>query len=168
MATETMTAPRLPLWRAEAACKAELEWFFRTAKGRVPEEGECDPATREAAARIAGWLATLLTFYKGALELRFTPRFWPKALVVEFGPWTSLAVRLECAKRASEKARPLHEVEAEATSRLVEAIARREDVRELVRLRKHAEDHVTHALRGYLRARGVGPCVLPAGALERR
>jgi hypothetical protein len=168
MAAETMTAPRLPLWRAEAACKVEVEWFHRTAKGRVPDEGECEPATREAATKIAGWLATLLTFYKGALALRFTPRFWPKALVVEFGPWTSLAVRLECAKHPSEKPKSIAEAEAEAASRLVEMIARREDVRELIRLRRHAEQHVTHALRGYLHARGVGPCVVPPGAREAR
>jgi hypothetical protein len=168
MAAESCSGPRLPLWRAEKASTAEVQWFFRTMNGRVPGvvpgEGEAEAAARDAAAQIAGWLAAIPTFYKGALALRFTQRLWPVALVAEYGPWTSLAVRLECAKHPSETPRSTDEAETAAARRLVEAIAKRQGVRELVRLRKHAEEHVTLALRAYLRVRGVGPCVLPPGA----
>jgi len=164
MAAESCAVPRLPLWRAEKASKLEVAWFFDAMKGRVPGEGEAELAAREAAAQVAGWLAAIPTFYKGALALRFTPRLWPKVLVREFAEWTSLVVRLACARQESDKPRSIDVAEAEAARGLLVAIEARRDARERQRLRKHAEDHVTHAFRAYLRARGVGPSPLPVAA----
>jgi hypothetical protein len=158
----------LPLWRAEKASTLEVAWFFGSMKGKVPGEGEAEPVAREAAEQIAGWLAAIPTFYKGALSLRFTQRRWPKPLIDAFGEWTSLVVRLACARQESDRPRSVDEAEAQAERGLLDAIAAGRDGRERQRLRKHAEDHVTHALRAYLRARGVGPSPLPVGARDAR
>jgi hypothetical protein len=151
----------LPLWRAEKASKAEVEWFFGAMHGKVPGEGEAEPSACEAAKLIQGWLAAIPTFCKGALALRFTPRPWPKALVGAFGEWTSLVVRLACSRQESDKPRSIDEAEADAARGLLDAIAANRDGRERQRLQKHAQDHVSYAFRSYLRVRGVGPSPLP-------
>jgi hypothetical protein len=152
--------------RAESAAEAEVEWFLTCAKGKVPEEGEMEPVLREAAKEIRGWLDALPTFHAGALELRFTPRARSPALEDEFGAWTGLVVRLECATHPSEKRRSVDELEAAAVCRLEEAIAKGRSPRERARLIQHARRHVRAAIRAYVKVRGVGRCVLPRAVRE--
>jgi hypothetical protein len=151
-------------WRAEAVSEAEIAWFFTAANGKVPEEGEVAPVLRDAAAVIRAWLDAIPTFHVGALALRFAPRVWSRCIRKEFGSWTSLVVRLECAKHPSEKRRSVDELEAEAVCRLERAIEQGRGRSERVRLRKHAEQHVRAAIRAYAKARGTGECVVPAEA----
>jgi hypothetical protein len=166
MADELNRGLRERMSRAESASEAEVEWFLTRAKGKVPEEGEVEPALLEAAKKIRGCLDELPTFHAGALTLRFTPRAWSPALEDEFGVWTSLVVRLECAMYPSEKRRSVDELEAAAVCRLEEAIAKGQSQRERARLVKHARRHVRAAIRAYVKVRGVGRCVLPRAVRE--
>jgi hypothetical protein len=145
--------------RAESAALAEVEWFFARVMGTVPEVGEA-PATREAASTIQGWLRAISTFHFGALALRFTPRDWPDSIAAEFGLWTSLIVRLECAAHPSEGQRDASEVETAAVIRLEEMLADGGRKSELLRLGTHAAQHVRAAIRAYVEVRGRGPSVL--------
>jgi hypothetical protein len=147
MADESNNGLREQVWSAESASEAEVEWFFKYAKGKVPEQGDVAPALRNAAVAIRGWLDEVATFHVGALALRFTPRAWSPALEEEFGPWTSLVVRLECAAHPSERRRGVEELEAAAVGRLEQVIALGRDQRERERLLKHAGNHVRSAIR---------------------
>jgi hypothetical protein len=151
------------LWAAEDAADRELEWFFACANGTVPDEGEATPAVRKAAATIQRWLVAITTFHKGALSLRYTPREWPKSIKDEFGVWTSLVVRLECAGHRSDGRTCTSELEEAAVRRLEHLVARRGEKPELDRLVRHADRYVRDGIRAYVKVRGLGPSVLPRG-----
>jgi hypothetical protein len=150
-------------WAAEDAADRELEWFFACANGTVPEQREGTPAVRKAAATIQGWLGALTTFHVGAVSLRYTPRDWPKGIKDEFGDWTSLVVRLECAAYSSDGRTSTSELEEAAVRRLELLVARRGERRELDRLVRRARRHVHQAIRAYVKVRGFGVSVLPRG-----
>lgn len=164
MADESNAGLREQVCRAELASEAEVEWFFKCTKGNVPHEGDFAPELREAAMAVRDWLDAIPTFHVGALKLRFTPRAWPQVLEGEFGSWTSLVVRLDCAKHPSEVQQDVPGLEAAAVRRLETAIAEGRSPRERARLRAHAEQHVRSAIRAYMKVRGVGPSVLAHGA----
>jgi hypothetical protein len=158
---QSKKARRASWRRAKSIACAEVEWFFTFAKGTVPAPGEADPAFRDAAAAIQGWLRAILTFHAGALALRFTPREWPDALVQEFGSWTGIVVRLECAAHPSIGATV--DLERAAVLRIEEALATRgASYHELYELVEHANEHVEAALVAYVKVRGFGRSVLPA------
>jgi hypothetical protein len=150
-------------WAAEDAADRELEWFFARANGTVPDQREGTPAVGKAAATIQRWLGALTTFHVGALSLRYTPRDWPKSIRDEFGDWTSLVVRLECAAHPSDGRTCARELEAAAVRRLEQLVARRGEKPELARLVRRARRHVRYATRAYVKVRGFGVSVLPRG-----
>ena len=145
--------------RAESTALDEVEWFYRCAGGRVPRQGEMTATARTAAAAIAGWVSALATFHVGALALRFTPRDWPAFITAEFGGWTSLIVRLECATH--QGAGDTAALEMAAVVRLEKMLAARGGPRaELGQRVRHAREHVRAAVRAYVGVRGLGPPVL--------
>jgi hypothetical protein len=147
--------------RAEETALAELEWFFTRAGGTVPKEGEASPAVRTAAGAIQGWLDAITTFHAGALALRYTPRDWPEPIEHEFGEWSSVVVRLECALHPSDGRTSSHALETAAAARLVELLAAGGgETPEVIRLVNHAFGHVRAAVRAYVKVRGFGPSVL--------
>ncbi len=150
--------------RLEETALAELEWFFTRARGTVPKEGEAPAEVRQAAATIRGWLDAIPTFHVGALALRYTPRAWPEPIEHEFGGWSSVIVRLECAVQPGDGATSTETLESAAAARLAEVIARGgAGRREIVRLVVRAFKHVRAAVRAYVEVRGFGPSVLPPG-----
>jgi hypothetical protein len=151
------------LWAAEDAADRELEWFFACANGTLPDKGDAPPAVRKAAATIQHWLLAIATFHTGALSLRYTPREWPKSIKDEFGAWTSLVVRLECAAHPSDGRTCASALEQAAVRRLEHLVARRGETPELDGLVRHAHRHVEGAIRAYVKVRGLGPSVLPCG-----
>ena len=149
------------LRRARTASLAEVEWFYTCAKGGVPDVTEATVADREAAAKIQGWLGRLATFHVGALSLRFTPREWPASLTTYFGRTASLVVRLDCAAHPSQGYAPTGELEAAAVQRIEKMLAGRGNPAALLRLERHALEHVEAAITAYIEVRGLGPSVLP-------
>src|ERR1700722_9975310 len=128
---------RRPRSRAETIAAAEIEWFYTRLGGEVPEED------RDAAVSIGGWLRQLATFHTGALSLRYTPKQWSASLMDEFGPWTSLIVRLECATRSTDRPADTGNLESAAVVRLEGMLADEQRYgAELTRLDRHAFSHV--------------------------
>jgi hypothetical protein len=160
---EAQEGPRGLKSPAESISLAEIEWFHTRCSGAIPEEAAATAEERAAATAIAGWLGQLATFHAGALSLRFTPRYWPESLWEEFGPWTSLIVRLECATHPSERRTHTSALEVAAVLRLEEMLADQHQFGpKLIRLDRHAFQHVRAAVRAYVRVRGRGPSVLPS------
>jgi hypothetical protein len=100
----------------------------------------------------------------GALALRYMPREWPEPIEHEFGGWSSVIVRLECAVHPSNGGTSTDALESAAAVRLAELIAKGgAERREVVRLIVRAFKHVRAAVRAYVEVRGLGPSVLPPG-----
>ena len=85
--------------RRESHGRREAEWFYKVLGGRVPDEGAVPPEVRSAAVQIDAWLKRRVSaFHRGALSLRYRPRnAAARRSLREFGDFSSLAVRLECA-----------------------------------------------------------------------
>jgi hypothetical protein len=162
MGKKSKATLREQMLAAEAIVLAELEWFFTCAKETVPKAGEAPPAVRNAALAIQGWLGAIATFHAGALALRYAPRDWPESIQHEFGEWSSVIVRLECAAHPSDDETSTSALETAAVQRLEEMLAKRGGRSpEVVRLVRHAFQHVRAAIRAYVKVRGFGPSVLP-------
>jgi hypothetical protein len=167
--------------RIEDRAGKETDWFFRVMGGRVPEPGVGPAYARPAAEAIVRWLRSIPAFHRGALSLLYETRAWPEALTNEFGMWTSLVVRLECARLADGSGLLGAKLEKLAAERIEEDIAARQRRRDavagtqksdaaLTRLERsvrrrgdRADRHVELACRAYAKARGNAPCVLPRG-----
>ena len=147
---------RAPRRAAEQSARAELEWFFTYAKSDGSPEGV------EAARKIQRWLDRLVTFHVGCFALRYTPRTWPTPVEAEFGKFTGLVVRMECA--AHPAVGTTEQLEGAAVARLEKMIAEGGSANQLEvwELEQHAYEHLRTATRAYVRVRGVGPSVLPA------
>lgn len=147
---------RLELRRAalDDRARKEMDWFFGTLGGRVPEENTGLAYARAAAEAIDGWLKAIPAFHRGALALRFTPREWPPTLTRRYGTSTSLVVRLECALHPSRGDQTTEALEQAAALRLEEVIAKRGGDRH--NLLDRAMTHEFLAIRAYLKVRGEG------------
>lgn len=153
-------------FRASGGPYAEVRWFYMRAHESVLEPEGVPPSWRAAARQIQSWLDRLLTFQRGALRLRFTPRHESPLLEARFAGWTSLVVRLECARHSSETHRDVAVVEAEAAARLEDGIRHRRGGRLRTQLEEHAWEHVREALHAYTVVRAGAPCALPASATK--
>jgi hypothetical protein len=140
--------------RQEEMAGRELEWFYGTLGGRVPDEGTNLANHRPAAQAIAAWLASIAAFHRGALAMQFTPREWPSLLTELYGRSTSLVIRLECVLHPSD-GKPTEQHERESVARL---LASRGAGYGLLR---RARAHEMIAVRTYIKARGGVPCVVP-------
>ena len=156
-------APEEKRERIEKRAEKEVEWFFRTMGGRVPEEGVGPPYARPAAQAIEGWLKSIPPFHRGALSLLYAPKEWPKSLTIEYGSWTSLVVRLECALHPSDGKVSNEELEQASIERLLASGLRQGPLGDL---EFRAVKHVRCAIRAYAKARGNAPSVLPSAVRE--
>jgi hypothetical protein len=154
----------------------EASWFFRELGGKVPEG--VDATTRAAAVQVDAWLRAIPSFHRGALDLRYVRRPWPKCIAREFGELVSVAVRLECALHPSVgiSTEALERASAERLQTVILSCDRARSRRTpagrerpmtpsekgLARLARRAERHVELAVRALGRVRGVGPCLAPA------
>ena len=138
--------------RIEQAAEEELQCFHAARRCDALDGAEHDDAHQRARA-IQGCLDGLLTFHAGALALRFTPRRWSPILEAEYGEWSSLVVRMDCAAHPSDKQRRVEDCEADAALRLEAAIIGHRDRKERARLLHHAKQHLRAAVRAYLRVR---------------
>jgi hypothetical protein len=154
MGGENPTRLELRLAALDDRAREEMDWFFGTLGGRVPEENSELAYARPAAEAIDGWLKAVPAFHRGALALRFTPKEWPPTLTDRYGTSTSLVVRLECALHPSRGDQTTEALEQVATLRLEEAIAKRGwDKHNLL---DRAMSHEFLAIRAYLKVRGEG------------
>ena len=164
---EFREGPQVPTSAAESVALGEIEWFYARFAGKDPDGYAATAEERKAALLIAGGIRQIATFHAGALRLRFAPRAWPESLTAEFGPWTSLIVRLECAAVANEQGASPAALEKAALGRLEEMLA--DEYRhgaKLDRLERHASKHVRAAVQAYVKVRPRGPSVLPSSAKE--
>ena len=152
--------------RAEETALAEVEWFFTSANGEVPGQGEAPPEIRRAAEKINGWLAASGPVRHGALSLRFTPRDWPGLIESRFGAWTSLVVRLDCAVHPSDGGVSTEDLETAAVHRLEALLATQKGARQLAVLESRAMQHVHASIRAYVKVRGLGRSVLPSNGVQ--
>jgi len=159
MSCEQPTAQQVRIRALEDEARREMEWFFGTLGGRVPEENTELAHARARAQAIDGWLRAILTFHRGALALRFTPRKWPVTLTRLYGKSTSLVVRLECALHPSLGS--TEALEQAAALRLEEVVRKRG--RDRHDLLARARAHELLAIRAYLKVRGDGPAPVSAG-----
>jgi hypothetical protein len=153
MASEKPTALSVQRAALEDRARREMEWFFDTLGGRVPEENTELAYARPAAEAIDGWLRAMPAFHRGALALRFTPRKWPRTLTHHYGESTSLVVRLECALHPSRGDQSTEALEQAAVLRLEEVLVKRG--RDRHDLLGRAFAHESLAIRAYLKVRGV-------------
>jgi hypothetical protein len=128
------------------ALDQEVEWFYRTLGGRVPDSG----AQRTRALVIAAALQSIASFHRGAISMCHTRKAWPQDVWDEFGRATSLVVRLECALHPSVGDTDV--LEAAAVARLSALIADGDDDA-LARLRSRARKHYRLAIRALAKAR---------------
>jgi hypothetical protein len=129
--------------RMEAEVRAEVRRHYRALTGGAPSREGADVEAR---------LASLATFHRGALALRYVRRKgWPPALRARFGGWTSLVVRLACAPRGSDVQEDVATLEAAAAEALRAAIAAGRDARAHRSILARAKAHVREALRAYSR-----------------
>ena len=160
-----MKRRRLARW--EACARREAEWFYGTLRGRVPQNGSF--ARRRRAAVVKGALQSIPAFHRGALSLWHTNKVWPADLRREFGPATSLVVRLECAQHPAVGG-ATEALEAAAVERLSALVARGSDadVQALVGLEIRARRHYELAIRALAKARAKiasRPDVAPASGV---
>ena len=150
--------------RVTRVAREEVAWFFGPIGGRVPAVGG-PPAERLAGRAVEDWLRAILTFHRGALSLRYArEKEWPTWLTDQYGHWTSLVVRLECARHPSAGGKSDAEVEQESVRRFEAAFRGRwRHTEGIADLRARAGMHVRSALRAYDAARGGAPNVLPDG-----
>ena len=166
--------------RIERRAEAESDWFYGTLRGRVPDDARAQEQV--AALRIQMWTKELPSFHRGAFVLVYAGREWPDALRDEFGRYTSLVVRLECARHPAV-GKSDAELEAASVERLLAAIADCAVERErrsvlgrecgpgrktmvLNSLGARAFQHLALATRAYAKVRGNAACVVP-GWVER-
>ena len=149
------TRRELRLAALDETARTEMDWFFGTLGGRVPDEGSELAYARPAAEAIREWLKAITAFHRGALALRFTPREWPPTLTKRYGKSTSLVVRLECALHPSRGDQSTEALERASVERLERVIAKRGwDKRDLL---QRAIAHEFLAIRAYLKVRGEEP-----------
>jgi hypothetical protein len=187
--TAKAVAKRLGRRRRESRARREAEWFYKTLRGRVPDQDNASPEVRSAAAQIDAWLKAVPAFHRGALSLRYARKEWPRVIMREFGGLSSLVVRLECALHPAT-GKTNEELEKAAIERIEKAIAAREARTaalaavaeagskptsmpqededrplpagvDIERLEYRADRHVKLAVRALGKVRGDAPCVVP-------
>jgi len=144
------TRQQLRLEALDDRAREEMEWFFGTLGGRVPDEDSELGYARAAAEAIHGWLQAITAFHRGALALRFTPREWPPGLTKRYGKSTSLVVRLECALHPSNGDQTTEALEQASVERLLHGLLGKREWDLLTR----AHSHEFLAIRAYLKVRG--------------
>jgi hypothetical protein len=151
----------------EERAQLEAEWFYGDLRGSVDN---ASPEMREAAVAVEATLRSISTFHRGALSLWYTEKSWPEALREEFGPATSLVVRLACARTPSVGSTEV--LEAAAAERLLAWIRGEGDDSALEDLDFRADKHFHLAIRALAKAlpatprvaEGPGSSVVLAGA----
>jgi hypothetical protein len=125
---------------------------------------------RQDKRRRGGWrdtveatLAAIPAYHRGVFSLHYADRSWPDAIRSSFGPYASLAIRLDCCDHPATGSTP--SLEAVAAERLAAVIARDgSGCATVTNLHVRAGNHFASSLRAYAKARRKHRAIAPTRA----